>query len=154
MQQENSLSQEKIAPGSRVTLHFSLANSDGTVLTSTFDQQPATIDLGDGCLTEGLELALYGLTADDEQTITLTPEQAFGEWNEEMLQTMPSSRFGPEMELEPGLVIAFETPDGNEVAGIVRELKGDQVEIDFNHPLAGESVVFRCKIIAVEGGEG
>ncbi|MEJ1336292.1 MAG: FKBP-type peptidyl-prolyl cis-trans isomerase, partial [Candidatus Sedimenticola sp. (ex Thyasira tokunagai)] len=52
-----------IAPGSTVTLHFSLALSDGTEAVSTFDEEPSTLTLGDGDLTEGLEQALYGLKA-------------------------------------------------------------------------------------------
>lgn len=140
----------RIAPGSQVTMHFSLAFTDGTEAASTFGDEPTTIVMGEGSLSDGLELALYGLTAGDRQTLTLKPDQAFGPRDKAKVHPMPRSNFNPEMELEVGLIIGFTTPDGHELAGIVSELLEDQVIIDFNHPLAGNEVVFSVEILAVE----
>ena len=145
------MTHQEITPHCRVTFHFSLATTDGVEIVSTFgDDVPTTLTLGDGSLNEGLELALYGLTPGTEQTLTLTPDQAFGPREEGKTQRMPVTDFPADMALEPGLVIAFETPGGEEVAGIVMELTEDEVEIDFNHPLAGQEVVFRVQILDVE----
>lgn len=141
----------EIAPGSRITLHLSLSFADGTEALSTFGEEPETLVLGDGTLTPGLELALYGLKAGDEQTLTLSAEQAFGFRDEEKIHQMPRTRFPPEMELTPGQVIGFTTPEGAEVPGTVLELGEDEVTIDFNHPLAGREMVFRVRILEVEG---
>ncbi len=148
------LEQLKIAPRCRVTFHFSLATTDGTEIVSTFGGDPTVITMGDGALNEGLELALYGLAAGDEQTLTLTPDQAFGPRDEGKSRRMQRSEFPPEMELEEGLVIAFETPDGEEVAGIVLETGDEEVTVDFNHPLAGTEVVFHVKILDVVPPDG
>ena len=141
----------EIAPGSRVTLHLSLAFADGTEALSTFGEEPETVVLGDGTLTPGLELALYGLKAGDEQTLTLSAEQAFGFRDEEKIHRMPRNQFPPEMGLAEGQVIGFTTPEGEEIPGIVLELGEDEVTVDFNHPLAGREVVFRVRILEVEG---
>ena len=145
-----SLDQQKIGPRSRVTFHFSLATTDGTEIASTFGDSPTTVTLGDGSLNEGLEHALYGLTSGEEQTLTLTPGQAFGPRDEGKTRRLPRSDFPAEMELAEGLVIAFETLGGEEVAGIVLALDEEEVEIDFNHPLAGQEVVFHVRILDVE----
>ena len=142
-----------IAPGSRVTLHFTLGTEDGSELTSTFDGEPASITLGDGSLIEGLELALIGLGAGEEQTITLSAEQAFGRRDEGRIHSMPRSDFPHDMDLDPGLVIAFETPTGEELAGIVLETGANDVLVDFNHPLAGRDIVFKAKILEICGSE-
>lgn len=138
-----------IAPNSTVTLHFSLALSDGTEAVSTFDEEPSTLTLGDGSLSEGLEKVLYGLKAGDKQTLIIEEGEAFGHWDEEMVQLVARKDFAPELELEPGLVISFETPGGEEVAGIIREIGEEQVEVDFNHPLSGSDIAFTVQILDV-----
>jgi len=138
-----------IAPGSRVTLHFTLGTEDGSELTSTFDGEPARVTLGDGSLIEGLELALIGLGVGGEQTITLSAEQAFGRRDESRIHSLPRSDFPDDMDLEPGLVVAFETPMGEELAGVVLETSESDVLVDFNHPLAGRDIVFRAKILEI-----
>ncbi len=140
----------KIAPGSQITMHFSLTLSDGTEAASTFGDEPTTFVMGEGALSEGLEMCLYGLEAGDEQTLTLEPDQAFGPRDEAKIHPMPRSNFNAEMDLEPGLIIGFTTPEGHELAGIVLEVQDQEVIIDFNHPLAGNEVVFKVEILAVE----
>ncbi len=132
-------------------MHFSLTLADGTEAASTFGDEPTTIVMGEGNLSEGLELALFGLAAGDEQSLTLEPDQAFGPRDEGKVHPMPRENFGADMELEPGLVIGFTTPDGHELAGIVLEILESEVIIDFNHPLAGNEVVFKVEIIEVIG---
>lgn len=138
-----------IVPGSQVTMHFSITLPDGTEAVSTFDDEPTTFIMGDGSVSQGLELALYGLAAGDEQTLTLEPDQAFGPRDEGKVCPMPRTNFGSEMELEPGLIISFSTPEGLQVAGIVQEVHEGDVLIDFNHPLAGMEVVFKVEVLAV-----
>lgn len=143
--------QLEIVPGSEITLHFSLSTPEGLEAVSTFEEDPATLTLGDGSLTEGLELALYGLKVGDKQTLLLEAEQAFGIRDEGKIQIMPCGDFPDDMELEPGLVVGFEAPSGTEVAGIILEADENEVKVDFNHPLAGKDVVFKVEILDIEG---
>ena len=142
--------QQQIAPGSRVTLHFRLALPDGTEAVSTFGEQPATVIIGDGDLTEGLEMAIYGMRAGDRQTLTLNRQQAFGDRDEARIQMVPRHRFPADMTLSKGLVIAFESDTGEEIAGTINDDTDEQgILVDFNHPLAGQDVVFTVEILAV-----
>lgn len=145
--------QQTIRSGSRVLMHFSLALPDGTEAVSTFDGEPEQVVLGGGDLTEGLEQAIIGLKKGDRQTLELTPNQAFGAWEEDKLQWLPRKDFSPELALEPGLAIAFETPSGEEVPGTITEVGEHRVNVDFNHPLAGVDVVFSVEILEVEEPE-
>ncbi len=101
-----------------------------------------------------MELALLGLQAGDEQTLTLTPEQAFGPHDESLVQRMPLSDFPADLRPAVGQIIAFTVPNGEEIAGAVLAIEGDEVEVDFNHPLAGKDVTFRVKVLAVDGPSG
>ncbi len=140
----------EIAPASRVTLHFSLALLDGTEALSTFGEEPFSFVMGDGSLPEGLELALYGLRPGEEQTLQLTPEQAYGHRDDALIQQMQRGDFPANIEPAPGQVIHFTTPDGEETAGRILEAGPEQVRVDFNHPLAGQELLFRVLILKVE----
>lgn len=138
----------EIKPGSQVTLHFSLALPDGTEAISTFNDEPLSFAMGDKTFQPGLELALYGLKAGDKQTLTLTPNQAYGDHEPNMVQEMPLSDFG-DVAPEEDQIIGFAMPNGEEVAGIVKKIEGDSVTVDFNHPLSGHDVVFTVEILEV-----
>ena len=140
---------ELINQTSLVLLHYSLALADGKVIESSFDDEPLKINMHDDSLPEGMMLALIGLKAGDKQTLTLTPEQCFGFRDEENIHDMPLSDFTGELKPEIGLTFNFGTPDGADLPGTIRAIKGDSVEVDFNHPLAGLSLVFSVEILEV-----
>jgi FKBP-type peptidyl-prolyl cis-trans isomerase SlpA len=111
-----------IDTGTSVTLHFSLALEDGHVVDSNFDTQPATFVVGDGNLLPGFE---------DPQNV----------------QGVERGNFEQD-ELEIGAMYSFQNGDG-ELPGVIIEVGDDEVMIDFNHPLAGQVITFRVKIISV-----
>jgi len=135
--------------GSTVTLHLSLTLEDGSVAETTFNDEPLTFTMGDGTLVQGLELALYGLRPGDTQRLALYPEQAFGPHDPERIHHLPRAGFPAEIELIPGNIIAFDTPEGEEIAGTVLSLDDQMVKVDLNHPLAGRRIVFDVVIIEV-----
>ena len=141
----------EIMPGSQVSLHLSLSLPDGTEAVSTFGEEPLSLVMGDGTLLPGMEMALYGLSAGDEQTLTLEPHQAYGFHDEQMTHELPRSDFG-DHEPEAGHIMAFATPGGDETPGLVLEVHDDKVKVDFNHPLAGREVVFRVQVLEVANG--
>ena len=138
-----------IGPGTRVRMHFALSLADGTVAYSSFHEEPLVFEWGDGTLRPGLELAVLGLKAGDEQTLTLLPEQAYGLHDEALVHDMPRGDFPDLIAPAAGQIIAFRSPTGEETAGAILAVDGDIVRVDFNHPLAGREVVFRVQILAV-----
>lgn len=148
------MSSRAIAPGTRVTLHFSLALPDGQLVDSTFGKAPASFVLGDGSLLPGFEAVLPGLRAGDEREVLVPAVEAFGLRQEANLKRLPRERFAPDLVLEPGLVLMFAAAEGGELPGVVHRLMGEMVEIDFNHPLAGRDIRFRVQVVAVEPAGG
>lgn len=140
---------EQINLSSLVLLHYSIAMTNGAIIESSFEDEPIEITMGSGQLTDGMELAIVGLKEGDEQTLTLTPEQCFGFRDEDNVHDMPITEFPEDMHPEPGLTFSFGTPEGEEIPGTVRTVKNDQVEVDFNHPLASHSLVFTVEILGV-----
>lgn len=139
-----------IGPGTQVTLNFAVKLDDGSVVDSTFDSQPATFVVGDGNLLEGFERLLFGLSAGDEGSFEVLPEQGFGQHNPNNVQEIPRSAFGADIELGEGLLVSFADANNKELPGIVQSFDEQTVVVDFNHPLAGRDLVFDVEIIAVE----
>ena len=140
---------EQITQTSLVLLHYSLALTDGTMIESSFDEDPIEINMYDSSLPEGMMLALIGLKEGDQQTLTLTAEQCFGFRDEANIHDMPLSYFTDELKPEIGLTFNFGTPEGEDLPGTIRAIKSDAVEVDFNHPLAELSLVFSVKILEI-----
>jgi len=145
---------EEINMQSLVLLHYSIELTTGNVIESSFDEEPVEISMGNNQLTEGMELAIFGLKEGDEQTLTLTPEQCFGYRDEDNIHDMPLADFPGDMKPEPGLTYAFGTPEGDELPGTVRTVRDDSVEVDFNHPLAGQHLVFTVEIMGINNARG
>ncbi len=140
---------ENIGMHSLLLMHYRIALTNGTEIESSFDDEPVEISMGSGVLTEGMELALYGLGPGDKQTLTLTPEQGFGLRDEDNIHWMPLSEFPDDLKPESGLVFEFETQGGDDILGTILSVKDDQAEVDFNHPLAGQALVFTVEIIDI-----
>jgi len=138
-----------IERNSRVTLYYRIGLTDDQVLEDNFDDEPITVQLGCGEMAEGLELALIGLQEGDEQTIDIGPDLAFGYVDEALFRALPRVEFDPDLELEPGLIIEFATEDGDTLPGTILQFNEDEVRIDLNHPLAGQTVRYSVKIVAV-----
>ena len=144
----------KIDRHSRVTLHFSLMTNNDLVIDSTFDKQPASFMMGDGSLLPGFENKLLGLCVGDEKIFALSPVEAFGEINPDSIHSIDKRQFKNmdlgNNELSEGLIVSFDGAGKRPMPGVVRKIEGDKVIVDFNHPLAGQTVVFKVRIINVE----
>lgn len=143
-----------IGPGCEVTMHYRLSLPDGTVADETEDGEPLTFTMGDGTLIQGLELMLYGMKPGEKQCLAIEPRDAFGFPEDENVHRMPRSEFGPDMAIEPGMIVSFTTPAGQEVPGTIKEISEDSVLVDFNHPLAGFEVTFDVEILDVKPAKG
>lgn len=140
---------EKINRSSLVTFHHQIGLTDGTVLEDSFDEEPMVVQLGSGELAEGLELSLLELVEGDEQTIDINPDLAFGFMDETLFTDMPRDEFDSDMELKEGLIIEFSTPNGDFIPGTIMSFDDTVVKVDLNHPLAGQTVRYKVKIISV-----
>lgn len=133
-----------------VTLHFSLSLEDGAMIDSTFEKNPARFEYGDGQLPDGFLSYLEGMKSGDSGEWQVLPEKAFGMPNPNNQQVMKRADFPEDMELAEGLMISFADANQSELPGVVKAFDDKDVTIDFNHPLAGETLLFKVEIIAVE----
>src|SRR5690554_7725294 len=138
-----------ISKGSKIKLNFALKLEDGQVIDSTFDKKPAECVVGDENIPEGFTEYVIGLKVGDHKEFTVPPEKDFNDHREQNRHVMPCSTFPLDMPLSTGLVVTFEDAKKQEVPGVVKEIEGDWVTIDFNHPLSGQTLLFEVEIIEV-----
>lgn len=138
-----------VSDGMEVTLHFTLNLEDGTELDSTRDKSPATFQVGDGNLPPGFEHHLNGMSAGQSGTFKISPEHGFGQHNPQNVQLMSRDQFENETP-EEGVVMSFSDVGGGELPGVIKSVDGNQVEVDFNHPLAGRTLTFDVEILEVK----
>ncbi len=135
-----------VLPDSTIDLRFSLSLIDGTVVDQTEADELLQFTLGDGTLFKGLEKWLLGLEEGESRQFTLFPDDAFGNPDPDNLVTMKREEFPDDVELERGLVIGFSGPAGEDVPGMIVAIEEDDVTVDFNHPLAGQVLIFDVTI--------
>lgn len=156
MQTSTRVNPPVIEPGSFLTLHYRMAGPDGASIINTFDSQPATLSLGSGQLSPAIEQRLLGLPEGACATFELAAGEAFGERNPALVQWVARKlldELGDSDEpYSVGDVVQFPTPDGRgQYAGSVQQVKADNaaVQFDFNHPLAGQPVLFEVQVIGI-----
>ncbi len=139
----------KIAENKVVSIHYELTNTTGEVLDSSLDKDPLTYLHGTGGLIPGLEKALDGHGVGDEMDVEIAPEDAYGPVNEELIQSVPLSAFEGVDKIEPGMNFQATGNEGEEQRITVVAVSEEDVTIDANHPLAGETLRFNVSIKAV-----
>ena len=133
-----------------VRLDYTLTLGGGEVYDSSEESGPLDYLQGHGQLIPGLEQALYDMAVGDEKDVVVTPDLAYGEYDPEAVQELPRDMFPPEMELESGMAIDLYDEDAEEeLEATVEDVDDDTVVVNFNHPLAGETLNFHVRIVGI-----
>lgn len=113
----------------------------GSTFIDTFDGRPATLQLGSGQWSPGMETPLIGHPEGDCFSFTLAPAQAYGDRNPDLIQrvsrAMMDQHAGEDAEFTPGDMVEFTAPNGGRYSGVLKEYDEESALFDFNHPLAG-----------------
>ena len=140
---------KKIAEGSQVAIEYSLKIDDGTVVDENVGRDPLSFEQGKGQILPALEAELAGLEAGDEKHVTLPPEKGYGPVNPEAYHTVPAEKI-PEEARKVGAMLMAQGANGQQRPMRVHEVKDDEIVMDLNHPLAGETLHFDIKIVSVD----
>jgi FKBP-type peptidyl-prolyl cis-trans isomerase SlpA len=142
-----------VSEGTRVFVNFSLSLEDGSEIDSNFNADAVDFVIGDGSLLPGFERLLFGMSAGERQIFSVEPEHAFGMPNDSNVQEVNRDQFDDDVELEIGLVFSFADAGGGELPGLIIEFDEKSVTVDFNHPLAGRTILFDVLVHRVEVAE-
>ncbi|MCX7089305.1 MAG: peptidylprolyl isomerase [Methylococcales bacterium] len=138
----------QIANDKAVSLHYTLTNMAGEVIDSSEDGDVLVYLHGQGNIIPGLENALAGKVAGDKFNVTIAPKDAYGEIVDNMVQVVAKEMFEGVEDLEIGMQFHADVSHGTGIVTIVA-IDGDQITLDGNHALAGETLLFDVEVIDV-----
>ena len=140
-----------ISTGTQVSLEYTLKLEDKTVLESNVGHEPMTYTQGAHEIVPGLEKALEGLTIGDTKEVEVKPADGYGEVDPKALQEIEKSQI-PESAWKVGAELEAKSPDGQSMFPRVTEVKGETIVLDFNHPLAGKTLLFEITVLDIKPG--
>ena len=130
----------QVANNTVVTVSYVVTDEEGQVVGRTDPKRPVVALVGHGYLVPGLEAALMGKEAGVEFALRLEPKDAFGEFNQGLVQTIDRALFG-DFPVEVGNAFEADTSAGPRLV-VVKEISDNTVTVDGNHPLAGKTLNF------------
>ncbi|APF19303.1 FKBP-type peptidyl-prolyl cis-trans isomerase [Calditrichota bacterium LG25] len=138
----------QISENKVVSIHYTLKNDAGEVLDSSIGQQPLSYLHGRKNIISGLENALTGKNVGDKFHVDIPPEEAYGLRNDDLFQVLPREVFQGVENIEVGMQFYSETPEGVQMI-TVTNVNGDEITVDANHPLAGETLHFDVEVVDI-----
>lgn len=137
-----------IANDTVVRFNYTLTNSDGDVLDKS-NGEPLAYLHGHHNIIPGLEAQMEGKGAGDKFTVTVAPEDAYGEYLAEAVQEVPRANFQGVENIEVGMQFQSQTDDGHVMLVTVKDVNDDVVVVDGNHPLAGVTLTFDVEVVDI-----
>jgi FKBP-type peptidyl-prolyl cis-trans isomerase SlyD len=137
----------QIASQKVVSIEYTLRDDSGKVLDSSEGREPLAYLHGAGNIVPGLEKALDGKAPGDDIEVSLTPEEGYGHYDAGLVQNVAVRKL-PNRKAAPGMRFRLETSDGPR-AFTVQSVRGDYAKLDGNHPLAGQTLHFKVKVVDV-----
>ncbi len=138
----------KIAENTVVTMDYKLSEVDGGILEQSDPDENFAYLHGHGQLPEKLEAELEGKEAGAHIKLNMTPEDGFGERDENQIITVPRDNFPEDEELTEGLQVEAETQNGHQIFSIIK-IEDDTVTLDGNHPYAGMNLTFEVTVTEI-----
>ncbi len=136
--------------GDTVKIHYTgkLQETDKVFDTSR-NSDPIEFQIGEGKLIPGFEKAVTGMNVGEKKTISLPPDEAYGQRREDLLVSVNRERFPEDVTPEVGKMLRIERPDGDTINVHVAKVEDDAVILDANHPLAGNTLVFDMELLEI-----
>lgn len=138
-----------IQEGDTITVQYTGKLEDGSVFDTSEGRGPLEFQVGSGQLIKGFDEAVRGMKVGDATTITIPPEEGYGDADPEMVQKIPNDRLNAEG-VQEGQVLALQADDGRQFQATVMKVEADGVTLDFNHFLAGKTLVFEIKVLEIK----
>jgi FKBP-type peptidyl-prolyl cis-trans isomerase SlyD len=138
-----------VSAGKQISIEYTLKLEDKSVVDSNVGAEPLTFVQGSHNIIPGLENALNGMKIGDSKQVTVKPENAYGPVNKDAVSEIEKEKL-PQDSLKVGMVLQGQNPDGRVIIARVVEIKENTVLLDYNHPLAGKTLNFDVKILAVQ----
>ena len=142
----------QVKSGDKIKVHYHGKLTTGETFDSSEGREPLEFEVGSGMVIPGFDAGVTGMTVGEKKTITIPVDEAYGPANPSMVIDMPKDRFPADMELAVGMPLVMSDHQGQQFQVVVKEIKEDTVNLDANHPLAGQDLIFDLELVEIVGG--
>lgn len=135
-----------------VTISYTATLENGELIDRSPEDKPVTLSIGGGRLFQAVEACLFGMEPGDTRTVNIQPEDAYGHHIDELVQEIPLAGFKGKIEPKPGMILSLNMQrdeKSHKVPATVVSVSNDMVTVDYNHPLAGQVIVYDVTLIAI-----
>lgn len=136
--------------GDTVLMHYSGSFPDGTKFDTSEGREPLEFTLGEGQIIPGLDNAVTGMSVGEEKSVTVTPDEAYGQRDPQRIQAVPRAQFPDHIPAEPGTQLQMQTPEGQTIPVVIADANETEVTLDANHPLAGQELTFDVELVEIK----
>ncbi|MDT8342218.1 MAG: peptidylprolyl isomerase [Longimicrobiales bacterium] len=135
--------------GDTVHIHYTGTLEDGQVFDSSQDRDPLSFTLGEGQVIPGFEEAVRGMAKGERRTTTIPPENAYGQRQDSLTLAFPRAELPDGLDPQVGQTLNMQTSEGQNIPVRVVDSTDDTVQLDANHPLAGEALTFEIELVEI-----
>lgn len=135
--------------GDTVRIHYTGTLDDGTKFDSSAGNDPLEFALGSGQVIAGFDNAVDGMAVGESKSVTIPPEEAYGERHEQLVQQVPKTALPDEIEPAVGMQLQSRSPEGHVMNLLVTEMDEQTITVDGNHPLAGQALTFAIELVEI-----
>ncbi|THB79959.1 MAG: peptidylprolyl isomerase [Desulfobacteraceae bacterium] len=138
---------QAIQSGDTISVHYTGKLESGEIFDSSEGREPLKFTVGSGMLIKGFDQAVVGMKPGDSKSVTIEPEEGYGERNDEMYVEIPKHAIPEDLPLSVGIQVQLRSPEGHPMAATVAEIGEENVKMDLNHALAGKTLEFEIAIV-------
>lgn len=131
--------------GDNVSVFYTLSSINGTVIQSNFGAKPLSFVVGSGQMISGFNNAVIGMKVGQVKNVTLPPSEAYGNVNSSLIISVPITVFGNQT-VSDGMAVTSSYGQ----RGVITAVNSTSVTVDFNPPLAGQTLVFEIKVASIQ----
>jgi peptidylprolyl isomerase len=140
---------KKVENGKYVKVHYTGKFDDGEVFDSSTGSTPLEVHMGASEVIPGFEKALIGMSENERKTVVITPEDAYGQRDENLEQSFQRSDFPADFAAQMGEMVVLESEEHGQFPAVVKSIDGQSVVLDMNHPLAGKELTFDLEVVEI-----
>ena len=141
------------ADGDTVSVHYTGTLNDGSQFDSSVGKDPLVFVLGAGNMITGFENAVRGMKVGESKTVTLSPDEAYGQHRDELMIQINRDELPEDQEPEVGMILVLTQSNGQVLRKPVVEVTDTYIIVDANHDLAGKALTFEIELVKLEPAE-
>jgi peptidylprolyl isomerase len=142
----------EIKDGDTVKVHYHGRLRSGETFDTSEGREPLEFTVGSGQVIKGFDDGVRGMDIGGKRTVEITPDDAYGEKEDDRIIEFPRTQFPPDMKPEVGMQLMMNDEEGQSLPVVVTEVKEESVTLDANHPLAGLDLIFDIELVDVKPG--